>query len=221
MNGHYYKLSYHALLGRASLIILIMTGFTKNSELLNNRWSHVSILKRLRLAFTLLLGIIFAGGCVQLAPLPTLSIVPATDPPTNAPSLISTPSFPWTDENAVMSGVCFEAALDAAGKLFVIRDSQAHIQFYDLADNSHLCRRPLVRYPFDFSNGRVLAGLWSYGRGCTARHEVLSIGRDDSAKSLLIQLRFVIEGTCDYELIRPFWIGLEGVNDYAIDIRVE
>lgn len=122
---------------------------------------------------------------------------------------------------AVMSGICFEAALDAAGKVFVLRDAQAHIRFYDLADNSQLCRRPVARNAFDFSSGRVLAGLWSQGKGCTARHDVLSVARDDVARTLLIRLNFVTEGDCDYELLRPFWIGLDGVSDYKIDIRVE
>jgi hypothetical protein len=120
-----------------------------------------------------------------------------------------------------MSGICFEAALDTAGDIFVLRDSLAHIRFYDLADNSQLCRRPVTRYPFDFSRGRVLAGLWSDGKGCTARHDVLSVARDDAARTLLIRLKFVTEGSCDYELVRPFWIGLDGVGDYAIDIQVE
>ena len=119
-----------------------------------------------------------------------------------------------------MSGICFEAALDAAGKVFVLHNPQEHIQFYDLADNSKLCRHPVLRNAFDFSNGRVLAGLWSYGKGCTARHDVLAVNRDDAAKTLTIQLQFVTEGACDYELIRPFWIGLDGVNDYQINIQV-
>jgi hypothetical protein len=127
---------------------------------------------------------------------------------------------PWTDENLVMSGVCFEAALDTAGEVFVLRDARAHIRFYDLADNSQLCRRPVTRYPFDFSGGRVLAGLWSYGRGCTARHDLLAVERDDAAKTLLIRLRFVTEGECDYELLRPFWIGLREAGDYQIRIEV-
>jgi len=156
--------------------------------------------------------------CVQLAPPPTSNIVPPSDLPTQ----VIAPAYPWTDENAVMSGICFEAALDAAGKVFILRDSKSHIQFYDLADNSHLCRHPVTRSAFDFASagGRVLAGLWSYGKGCTARHDVLAINRDDAAKTLTIQLRFVTEGNCDYELLRPFWIGLDGVSDYQINIQV-
>jgi len=129
-------------------------------------------------------------------------------------------AYPWTDENPTMSGICFEAALGAAGKVFVLRDAEEHIRFYDLVDNSLLCRRPVTRYPFDFTGGHVLAGLWSYGKGCTARHDVLSIERDDAAKSLMIRLRFVTDGTCNYELLRPFWIGLDGMGDYQIDIQV-
>jgi hypothetical protein len=140
--------------------------------------------------------------------------------PTYVIAASPTPIYPWTDENAVMSGICFEAALDAAGKEFVLRDAQAQIQFYDLADNSHLCRRLVTRNPFDFSSGHILVGLWSYGHGCTARHDVLSLSRDDAARTIVIRLRFVTEGTCDYELIRPFWIGLSDISDYQVDIQV-
>jgi hypothetical protein len=139
-----------------------------------------------------------------------------------APTLPRTPSpYPWTDENATLGGICFEAALDAADQLFIMRNAAQQIEFYDLADNSQYCRRPVTRYPFDFSNGRVLAGLWSYGRGCSARHDVLDVQRDDSAKTLTINLRFVTEGDCNYELIQPFWIGLDGVQDYDIEVEVE
>lgn len=160
-----------------------------------------------------LLTLYALGGCVQLAPPPAPLIVPTTVSATNS-------IYPWTDETAVMSGICFEAALDAAGKVFVLRDAQAHIRFYHLADNSELCRRPVTRNGFDFASGRVLAGLWSAGTGCTARHDVLSIARDDATKTLLIRLNFVTEGDCNYELVRPFWIGLDGVRDYQIDIQV-
>jgi hypothetical protein len=102
-----------------------------------------------------------------------------------------------------------------------MRNAAQQIEFYDLADNSHYCRRPVTRYPFDFSNGRVLAGLWSYGRGCTARHDVLDIQRDDEAKTLMIHLRFVTEGDCNYELLQPFWIGLDGMQEYEIGVEVE
>jgi hypothetical protein len=141
---------------------------------------------------------------------------------TAAPNLTSTPwPYPVSDESVVMSGICFEAALDAADQLFILRNSAEHIAFYDLADNSEFCRRPVTRYPFDFSNGRVLSGFWSYGRGCTARHDVLDIQQDDAAKALTIRLRFVTEGDCPYELVRPFWVGLDGVQDYQIEMVVE
>ncbi|MEO8606861.1 MAG: hypothetical protein ABI690_03220 [Chloroflexota bacterium] len=166
--------------------------------------------------------IIALTNCVQLAPPPSSSIVPPLDLPTQVVAPTPTESYPWTNENDVMSGICFEAALDAAGKVFVLHNSQEHIQFYDLADNSKLCRHPVTRSAFDFASagGRILAGLWSYGKGCTAHHDVLAVNRDDAAKTLTIQLQFVTEGTCDYELLRPFWIGLDGVSGYQINIQV-
>ncbi len=153
-------------------------------------------------------------------------VMTATPAPPQSPlpqgQLTRTPSpYPWTDENATLSGICFEAALDAADQLFVMREVAQQIEFYDLADNSQFCRRPVTRYPFDFSNGRVLAGLWSYGRGCDARHEVLDVQRDDAAQTLTIRLHFVTEGDCNYELIQPFWMGLDEVEEYEIEVVVD
>lgn len=124
------------------------------------------------------------------------------------------------DASELMSGICFEAAFDAAGQVFVLRSAEEHIRFYDLADNSQLCRQPVERFPFDFSEGDVLAGLWSSGTGCTARHDILSYLRDDTAKTIRIQLQLVIEGNCNYELIRPYWVGLESAADYDVVISV-
>ncbi len=169
----------------------------------------------------LLLTAILLSGCFEgrEPPPPTLPLIrmPSVEAPTRTPAL----DYSLTDESAVMSGICFESALDAVGKVFVLRNAADHIHLYDLADNSGLCRRPVRRHPFDFENGRVLAGLWSTGWGCTARHEVLDLARDDDAKTIAIRLRFVTEGDCPYELVRPFWIGLYGVTDYAIEITVE
>lgn len=156
-------------------------------------------------------------GCFQSevsspSPSPSVSVVAVTLPPV-------TPVYPWTDENATMSGFCFEAASDTAGQVFILRSAEDHIHFYELADNSHLCRHPVARYPFDFSGGRVLVGLWSRGTGCTARHEVVNIERDDTARTLTLTLRFVTEGDCPYELVRPFWIGLDRANDYEITVK--
>jgi hypothetical protein len=124
------------------------------------------------------------------------------------------------DASAVMGGICFEAALDAAGRVFVLRSAEDHIRFYDLADGSRLCRRRVERRPFDFGEGRALAGLWSAGRGCTARHEVLAFRRDESARVIRLDLRLVVEGACDYELVRPFWVSIAGAADYAVEIAV-
>jgi len=157
------------------------------------------------------------------APEPTLTPLPQGEGEVS-PMLdwTATPwPYPFSDESATLSGICFEAALDAAGRTFVLHNAAELIEFYDLADNSRFCRHPVTRYPFDFSGGRVLAGLWSKGWGCTAHHDVLDIQRDDAARTLTIRLRFVTEGDCDYELVRPFWIGLDGVQDYEVEMAVE
>lgn len=141
------------------------------------------------------------------------------------PNLTPLPNVatPFQDAADMVRGICFEAAFDSArqGQVFVLRDTEAQIAFYDLADNSQLCRRPVERVPFDFSGGRVVAGLWSTGVGCTAAHEVLETRRDDNAKTVVLRLQFVIEGDCLYELVRPFWVAIDGANAYEIAIEVE
>lgn len=158
---------------------------------------------------------LWLNACTLLPPLtnPQPEITPEAQP--------SEAAFAWTDELAVMQGICFEAAFDARGRVFVLRNEAELTNFFDLADNSRLCRRAVQRHSFDFSSGKILAGLWSYGHGCTARHDVVSIDQDDAARILTMQLQFVTEGTCNYELIRPFWIGLSGVSDYEIRFVVE
>ena len=127
----------------------------------------------------------------------------------------------WADESGVISGICFESAFDAVGQIFVLRDDAQLINFFNLADNSQLCRRAIVRQGFDFSTGRILAGLWSYGFGCIARHELIDYNKDDTARTLTITLQFITEGTCNYELVRPFWIGISDVTDYEVSLIVE
>lgn len=134
---------------------------------------------------------------------------------------LSSSSVLWTDEMAIMNGICFEAALDAVGQFFVIRNNEQLLNFYDLADNSHLCDHPVQRNSFDFSNGRILAGLWSNGTGCTAYHSLEYYNLNKHTHTLTIQLRLVIEGACAYELVRPFWIGINGLDGYEIVIEVD
>ncbi len=102
-----------------------------------------------------------------------------------------------------------------------MRSEAEQINFYDLADHSQLCDQPVKRVPFDFSGGRILAGLWNRGSGCTARHEIVSMTRDDEAKQITIRVRFITEGDCDYDLVRPFWLALDGAVDYTVDIQQE
>jgi hypothetical protein len=167
----------------------------------------------------LVLLAILCSGCYILEPPPLVTLTaPGTPPTAQLPPTPTDLPFPWTDENAVMRGICFEAANDASGQVFVLRNDEAHRQLYDLADSSGLCRLPVTRQPFDFSGGRILVGMWNRGRGCDAFHEVASVERDDAARTFTIRLRFITTGECAYELVQPFWIGLEGMTDY--DVRI-
>ena len=151
---------------------------------------------------------------------PDISPTPRQPTPTPPPTYTPLP-FGLEDAVPVMSGICFESANDAVDQVFVMRSAEDHIHLYDLAENSGLCRRPIIRTPFDFSNGRILAGIWTAGTGCTADHEILDYQRDDANKTLTFQLRFVTYGDCPYELVRPFWVGIEDAQDYEVIIIVE
>jgi len=162
----------------------------------------------------LFVTLISISSCNILPALPTV-----TPAPVASPSAVATVSrYPWSDETATLLGICFEAAYDARERVFVLHNASEHIEFYDLADHSRLCRQPVTRHPFEFEDGkRMLAGLWSYGWGCTARHDVLRYG---IAQGILeIELQFITEGDCPYELIQPFWVGTRGVNDVRILVR--
>ena len=177
-----------------------------------------------------LIFILSITGCSLVRPqdviTPIIVVVPSVTPiPTETPPVIS-PSgsllLPgkMQDVLPIMSGICFESAWDAAGQVFVFRSAEDHIRFYDLADHSELCRRPVTRYPFDFSDGSTLAGLWSRGSGCTAWHEVIAYERDDPAKTIQITVKFRTDGNCPYELVRPFWVRIPDSQEYEIHIEL-
>lgn len=192
--------------------------FTEGNEL-----NRLEFYRFLALAFLLL----FAAACTSVPGLPSAEFTPlsgetvahATAMPLSASAI--PPVYPWTDESAVMNGLCFESVYDAAGRVFVIRSEAELNALYDLADNSGLCRRPVVRGSFDFSGGRLLVGLWNRSMGCTARHDVINIQRDDVAKIYAVTLRLIAQGGCNYELVRPFWIGLSDIADYDVRLLVQ
>jgi hypothetical protein len=155
---------------------------------------------------------------VRIPSLPTPTI-PATQ---NDTSLYSTP-LPegWWDAREVMRGICFEAMVQQRDQTLVMRSAEEHIAYYDSIDNSGWCDYTITRHPFDFEQGAILVGLWSYGRGCDALHTLENVARDDTAQTLNITLNFSTSGACGYELIRPFWVGMDAdMSDYAIQIDV-
>lgn len=186
--------------------------------------------QRLRSRFVAAGVALLLTGCIRTAPPSPL--------PTNTEGLVPTPTdllaptlsgtalpYDITDANALVSGICFESANDAAGRVFVLRSAEELTTLFDLSDNSQFCRHPVRRAAFDFGGGnvapRAIAGLWSRGRGCVARHEVTAVERDDVARTFILRLRFIPEGECNYELVRPFWVSISGFNDYDIRLVVE
>jgi len=133
-----------------------------------------------------------------------------------------TPAPPALDDvTGVHAGICFEAAFELRERVFVIGSASQHIAFYEWIDAADWCRWPVERRPFEFSEGALLVGLWSYGRGCNARHDVLAVNRDDRTRQIAIQLAFVTDGDCPYELLRPFWVRLPAAQGYTVTLTVE
>lgn len=177
----------------------------------------------------LLCGLLM-GGCALLPPemMPTRSgiTIPSITPDTTVADVtpvatsIALPAGVY-DALPVMQGICFESAADAVGQVFVMGSAESHINFYNQVDNSNLCRQPVERYPFDFTTGDVLAGLWSAGDGCTATHSITNFQRDDSARTITITATFTTAGDCPYQLVRGLWLGIENAQGYAITMTVE
>lgn len=160
--------------------------------------------------------VLLCAGCLLTSPVPMTPLATTTPVLTPAPA---TPAL-TTDENAVMAGICFEAAYDARGRVFVLSSAIDHINFYDLADNARLCRQKVTRVPFDFGSGRALIGTWSYGSGCTASHRITAVLRDTDARTITIQARFATEGDCPYELLRPLWLAVSNAEGYTLALEI-
>jgi hypothetical protein len=159
---------------------------------------------------------------VRDAPPPTL---PPDDRPSPAPTWTPLP-YAFIDANPVMQGICFDAASDAAGRVFVLRSPAELTDLFNQADNAGFCARPVARGTFDFAPEggeptRAVAGLWSRAQGCTAYHQVLSAEPNQVERIFTVRLRLVVGGTCPYALVRPFWIGISGYNDFDIRLLVE
>jgi len=170
------------------------------------------------------LGLLLISGCMLRQDINTVTPIaqPATTTqPSTAIVVTNTPDYGWKDVNNLMAGVCFESALDAAGRVFKITSASALDAFYAQVDHSQLCEDPVERLTFPFNEDDVMMGLWSSGTGCTARYEVQNVQRDNAQKQEAIQLRFVAEGDCPYELVEPFWIALPQSADFTIQINVQ
>jgi hypothetical protein len=174
------------------------------------------------LALLLLLSGCYLMPANEVDPTRPALILPSQTPAPTLPTATSALALPAEvyDALPVMQGICFESAWDAAGQLFILRNAEEHIHFYELVDNARLCRQPVQRLPFDFSTGDVLAGLWTRGGGCTASYSIPNYARDDAAKTIRIQAIFSTEGSCPYELVRGLWLGFVNARDYQISIEV-
>ncbi|MGJ3238639.1 MAG: lipoprotein [Anaerolineae bacterium] len=149
-----------------------------------------------------------------------LILIPSVTPALTQTDLVRDLPDDAYDALPVSMGICFESAWDATGRVFVIRDTQAHIDFYDQADGSGLCRQPVRREPFNFDTGDVLVGRWDRGIGCTAQHEIVRYERDERSQTIAIDARFITEGTCAYELVRGMWLGITDAQTYSITLTM-
>lgn len=176
-------------------------------------WHWVSLL-------WLLAGCVLLDNMPRPTPLPNV-VVPSVTPLPTLDAPTATPALPagWQDARNVMRSVCFEAALVLRDEVFVLR-SQAELEaFWARVDDLKACRRPITRPEVAFPDNAVLVGLWSYGFGCTARHDVRAVTME--AGTLSLELVFGVDGTCPYELLRPFWVFIANAANQAIAVRVQ
>jgi hypothetical protein len=180
------------------------------------------VVKYLALLLSLSLTACYLTPVNEVEPTRPSVVLPSQTPAPLVPDATSSLTLPTGvyDALPVMQGICFESAWDAAGQLFIVRNAEEHIRFYELVDNARLCRQPVQRLPFDFSTGDVLAGLWTRGAGCTASYSIPNYARDDTAKTIRLQVIFSTEGSCPYELVRGLWLGFVNARDYQISIEV-
>ncbi|HRL11366.1 MAG TPA: hypothetical protein PKX07_05775, partial [Aggregatilineales bacterium] len=80
---------------------------------------------------TAIFGALILAGCSLLE-------APEAPPVDVAPAMLG-------DASEVMRGICFESAFDAANRTFVMQSDAELAAFFDLADNSELCPRPVAR----------------------------------------------------------------------------
>jgi hypothetical protein len=121
-----------------------------------------------------------------------------------------------TDVAVLLEGICFEAAHALSGQAFILTSQEQLNGLYNQIDGSELCRRPIARHTFDFA-GHTVVGTWTYSpQGCTARHDLVRLRRNDENRVLNLRYRFIVEGDCPYELIRPLWIAVENPDSYNV-----
>lgn len=170
------------------------------------------------------LSLVLTSGCIRLE---RISTETPTNPPTLSASpsavdvITSTPDWGWEDVSYLMEDVCFEAAANTTERVFVIRDASALDQFYTQIDSSQLCEEAVTRNSFAFSDDTVIAGLWSSGIGCRSEYVVQNVARDDTKHQVTIQLQFITEGECPYELVQPFWVAMQNMAGINIQIEVQ
>lgn len=133
-----------------------------------------------------------------------------------APQPASDDTAQVTDVTVLLEGVCFEAAHALSGQAFILTSQEQLNGLYDQIDSSQLCRRPIARQTFDFA-GRTVVGTWTYSpQGCTARHELVRLRRNDENRVMTLRYRFAVDGDCPYELLRPLWVAVDNPDSYEI-----
>lgn len=187
------------------------------------------MLQKIQVRFThfinlLWIACLLASGCIRLERISTETPLPVILPTAQAAIPIqetNTPDYGWRDVSYLIADMCFEAITNITGQVITIRDANVLEAFYDQIDRSQACEQPVKHMSYPFNNGETLVGLWSTGVGCTAHHVVQNVRRDDTQRQETIQLGFVIEGDCPYELLQGFWIAIPQSSGFNIQIVVQ
>ncbi len=160
-------------------------------------------------------GLLLAG-CTMPLPVgvsPAEATVPATPGPYPPP---------YEDVRDLFDGVCFDYWVEQVNRVYVIDSAFAHIAFYNEVDESGLCRFPVTRHPFDFTQGRILVGAVNVGTGCRAYTHPTALAVDEATQTVTLHVVWGVSGDCPYRLARPFWVSIPRPPEgYAVRLAAE
>jgi len=162
-----------------------------------------------------------AASTSTIPPVPTVAPLTSTKQaePTASPPLETT-TGPYSNQAALLDGVCFEYLYTLDGQTWVWTTDDDLAAFYGRVDRSELCPAIIARGAFEFDQ-QVLIGAVSVATGCDAAYRVGELVQDDTTRVQTLPVTLVVQPGCDYELVEPLLIAVPAPPaGYSIEIGV-